>query len=114
MATIRPAGAADLPVLEDLEGAADSLFTDRFGDVDWPSPTRGGERAAQPGILLVAVQDDGTVVGFTHVLDLAGRWHLDQVAVHPEQGRRGTGAALLRAAHEEVARRGGSEVTLMT
>ena len=75
-----------------------------------------GEERAEPGLLLVAVDDagDGLVVGFAHVLDLAGRWHLEQIAVDPPHGRRGVGAALLAAVHTEVARRGGTEVTLLT
>ena len=48
------------------------------------------------------------------MLDLDGHWHLEQVAVDPAHGRRGTGGALLAAVHREVAERGGTEVTLMT
>ena len=89
MVTVRLAEPADLPLLAGIEDAADSLFAQRFGGVDWPPPTAGEERAAEPGFLLVAVDDDGTVVGFAHVLDLAGRWHLEQIAVDPP----GPGAA---------------------
>jgi GNAT superfamily N-acetyltransferase len=113
MVTVRPAEPADLPALAGIEEAADTLFVQRFGGVDWPPPTAGEARAAAPGLLLVAVDDDA-VSGFAHVLDLAGRWHLDQVAVEPARSRRGAGGALLAAVHDEVARRGGHEVTLMT
>ena len=54
------------------------------------------------------------MVGFVHVLDLAGSWHLEQIAVLPAHGRRGIGSTLLDAAHAEVAARGGAEVTLST
>ena len=114
MTTTRLARPEDLPLLGPLEDAADALFVDRFGAVDWPPATPGEERAAEPGILLVAVDDDGTVVGFAHVLDLGGHWHLEQIAVHPAHGRRGVGGDLLRATHVEVAARGGREVTLTT
>jgi GNAT superfamily N-acetyltransferase len=113
MVTVRPAEPADLPALAGIEDAADTLFVQRFGAVDWPPPTPGEARAAEPGFLLVAVHDD-TVTGFAHVLELAGRWHLEQIAVDPPRSRQGAGAALLAAVHEEVARRGGHEITLMT
>ncbi len=120
MSTVRPATVDDLPFLAPIEDAADRLFAERFGGVDWPPADSGEDRAAEPGFLLVAVEpDDGApgterVVGFAHVLDLDGHWHLEQVAVHPDHGRRGHGAALLDALTREVAARGGDEVTLTT
>ncbi len=114
MTTIRLARDADLPFLAAIEDAGDALFTERFGETGWPPASSGEERAAEPGFLLVAVDDDGAVVGFTHVLDLEGHWHLEQIAVDPAHGRRGIGAALLEATHDELARRGGREVTLRT
>lgn len=114
MSTVRPATAADLAVLGPLEDAADGLFTERFGPTGWPAATTGEERAAEPGFLLVAADDDDVVVGFAHVLDLGGHFHLEQIAVHPDAGRRGHGAALLAELALEVARRDGDEVTLMT
>jgi ribosomal protein S18 acetylase RimI-like enzyme len=53
-------------------------------------------------------------VGFAHVLDLQGHHHLEQIAVLPQQGRRGHGTALLAGVAREAARRGGDAVTLMT
>ena len=115
MTTTRLARHEDLPFLAAIEDAGDALFADRFGGVDWPPAASGEERAAEPGILLVAVDDDdGTVIGFTHVLDLEGHWHLEQIAVDPAHGRRGVGSALLDATHRELVRRGAPEVTLMT
>ena len=114
MTTTRLARPEDLPFLAGIEDAGDTLFAERFGGVEWPAASTGEERAAEPGILLVAVEDDGTVIGFTHVLDLDGHWHLEQIAVDPAHGRRGVGGELLEATHAELARRGGREVTLMT
>ncbi len=120
MSTVRAAIAADLPLIGPIEDAADSLFAARFGALDWPPSNTGEERAAEPGYLLVALddQDDaagsGRVVGFAHVLDLDGHHHLEQVAVLPEHGRRGHGAALLAGVALESARRGADAVTLMT
>ena len=114
MVTVRAAEPADLPALARIEDAGDALFAQRFGPLDWPAASSGKERAAEPGFLVVAVEDGHGVVGFAHVLDLGGHWHLEQVAVDPAHGRRGTGAALLAAVHRGVAERGGTEVTLMT
>lgn len=69
-----------------------------------PAPT-GGERADQPGHLLVGVVG-GEVVGFVHVVLLPDghdvRAHLEQLSVLPEHGRRGLGTRLVRAAAEEA------------
>jgi GNAT superfamily N-acetyltransferase len=123
---VRPATRADLPLVGPIEDACDSLFVDRFGALDWPAASTGEERVAEPGFLLVAVEatdggvprhgDTGAdvVVGFAHVVDLAPGWHLEQIAVLPDHGRRGHGAALLAALVLEVARRGGDAVTLTT
>ena len=114
MTTIRLALPADLPFLGPIEDAGDTLFAERFGSVDWPAASSGEERAGEPGFILVAAADDGTVIGFTHVIDLDRHWHLEQIAVDPAHGRRGVGAELLEATHGELVRRGASEVTLMT
>lgn len=114
MTTVRLARSEDLPFLAAIEDAGDTLFAERFGALDWPAASSGEERAAEPGILLVAVDDDDTVTGFSHVLDLDGHWYLEQIAVHPVHGRKGIGATLLHATHAELARRGGREVTLVT
>lgn len=113
MTTVRPAVPADLPLLGPLEDTGDAQFAERFGDLDWPPADSGEERAAQPGFLLVATEDD-EVVGFAHVLHLAGHWHLEQLSVDPVRQRRGHGAALLDAVAAEVRRRGGLELTLRT
>ena len=114
MTTTRLARDADLRLLAAIEDAGDRLFAQRFGGLDWPPASSGEERAAEPGILLVAAADDGTVVGFSHVLELDGHWHLEQIAVDPTHGRRGIGSQLLEATHDELAQRGVSEVTLRT
>ena len=114
MTTIRLAQDADLPLLAAIEDAGDTLFVERFGVDEWPGSSSGEERAAEPGILLVALDDGETVIGFSHVLDLDGHWHLEQIAVEPSHGRRGIGGALLDATHAELARRGVREVTLTT
>ena len=87
------------------------MFETVFGELDWPPPDSGEERAAEPGFLLVVGE---LAVGFAHVLELGGGWHLEQIAVHPAHGRRGLGSALLDGVCREVASRGGHAVTLRT
>jgi len=108
---VRPAEAKDLPLLAEIEGAAEQLFTSVFGDLDWEPPTDGEVRAAEPGFLLVA---GDPVVGFVHVLFLDDAAHLQQLAVHPESMGRGVGTALLDGACGEARRRGFAEITLTT
>jgi GNAT superfamily N-acetyltransferase len=108
---VRPAEPRDLPLLAAIEDAGDARFAERFGGVDWPPADSGEDRAAEPGFLLVT---GDPVVGFAHVLAVDDAWLLEQVVVHPDHGRRGLGSALLEAVADEVARRGGREVTLRT
>jgi ribosomal protein S18 acetylase RimI-like enzyme len=67
---------------------------------------RNGRRACGPHPFLVAGDPP---VGFAAVIELDGHWHLEQIAVHPDHGRRGIGAALLGAA-----RAGRDGITLIT
>ena len=111
MPHVRTATAADLARVAAVERAGDVLFETVFADLDWPAPPSGEQRAAQPGFLLVAGEP---VVGFAHVLDLSGRWHLEQLVVDPAHGRRGWGTALLDGVCRVVASRGGVQLTLRT
>lgn len=109
---IRFARDEDLDLLAGIEDDADRLFVERFRPAVWGSATSGRVRAAQPGFLLVAVEDD-RVVGFAHVLEQDGA-HLEQIAVRRDAGRRGHGSALVLAALEEAGRRGHAAITLHT
>ena len=108
---VRPATAADLERLAAVEALGDALFETVFGELDWPPPPSGDERAAEPGFILVVGEP---VVGFAHVLTLGGGWHLEQLAVDPAHGRRGLGSALIDGVCREVAFCGGRQVTLRT
>jgi GNAT superfamily N-acetyltransferase len=108
---VHPATAADLPLLAEIEGAADEMFASVFGDVKWKPPSEGAERAAEPGFLLVA---GSPPVGFAHVTEAAGRAHLEQLAVHPEAMGKGVGTTLLQAACDTAADAGFEELTLTT
>jgi GNAT superfamily N-acetyltransferase len=94
-----------------VEALGDALFETVFDEVDWPPPVTGEERAAEAGFLLVV---GDPVVGFAHVLELGGGWHLEQIVVDPAHGRRGLGSALIGGGCREVASRGGRAVTLRT
>ncbi|GGL25168.1 GNAT family N-acetyltransferase [Phycicoccus endophyticus] len=113
LSAVRVATAADLPAFAPIEDAGDEQFARLFGGVDWPAATPGEDRAREPGFLLTATEA-GRVVGFAHVVQLGGHWHLEQLAVDPPWQRRGHGGRLLAATHAEVATRGGAEVTLVT
>lgn len=108
---VHPATAADLPLLAEIEGAADELFASVFGDVSWKPPSEGAQRAAEPGFLLVA---GSPPVGFAHVSEAAGRAHLEQLAVHPQAMGNGVGTSLLQAACDLAADAGYDELTLTT
>lgn len=110
-ASIRLARPSDLRHLAGIEEAGGVLFEQHFGAeamtaLGAPAPT-GGERDLT-GTVLVAVQD-GTVVGFAHLVAPDGHAHLEQVSVLPSYGRQGIGTALVRAVMEE-ARWGGHDV----
>lgn len=115
---IRLAIPADLAALQSIEDAADALLVEALSPNDWGSPPSGAERAAEPGFVLVAVDETGgathRVLGFAHVLEPGGVAHLEQVSVAPEAGRQGLGRQLVTEALAEAARRGYREVTLRT
>jgi ribosomal protein S18 acetylase RimI-like enzyme len=114
---VREARPEDLPLLKEIEDAADQTFVAVFGPLDWEPATSGEWRARQPGFILVAEIDavDGrSVVGFAHVLRLEGTAHLEQLAVHPDHHRHGIGTALLRAAMARAGADGHDRLTLST
>lgn len=108
---VRPARAADLPLLAAIETDADGLFLERFGNPPWDPPTPGQDRVAQPGFVLVAGRPP---VGFAHVLEVHGEAHLELFAVRREHGRQGTGTALVSAAKAEARALGHRRLTLST
>lgn len=57
---IRHATDQDHAVLEEIERAADSLLTDRFGAEDWPPPSTADDRQRAEGFVLVATCSPAT------------------------------------------------------
>lgn len=109
--TVRPAEQRDLPLLQEIEAAADQLFGPIMDIAHWGVPATGQQRAQSGG--LIAVIGD-PAVGFAHVVEIDGHFHLDQIAVHPSYGRQGLGTELLYSVVDLVADRGGDSLSLMT
>lgn len=109
MHRVRPARSAELALLPELEAASDTLF-DSLGIGPLPAAGTPEDLAAALAVLVVG----DPPYGFARIDPLAGGAHLEQLAVHPDHGRRGAGRALLRATVEWAARAGYGEVTLAT
>jgi GNAT superfamily N-acetyltransferase len=106
---IRPADPEELEQLVAVEAAADRLFATVGFDL-YPGPgTIDGLRRARA--VLVAGRPP---VGFAAVDEVDGSAHLEQLAVHPDHGRRGIGRALLEAACHWASRAGYPTMTLVT
>ncbi|MET8776494.1 GNAT family N-acetyltransferase [Nocardia sp. NPDC004654] len=98
MASIRPATEADLPVLQDIERAAEKPFADigmtAVAD-DEPPPLdtlRGFQRA---GRAWVATDDADRPIAYLVLGIVDGNAHVDQVSVDPEYAGRRIGKRLI-------------------
>jgi ribosomal protein S18 acetylase RimI-like enzyme len=104
---LRAATRADLPALVALRRA-----------VGWGSGgLEGSFSAAAAGRQVILLAElDGVLVGAVTVAPRVGlppeRGHVSDLLVSPLWRRRGIGTLLLRAAEEEIRRRGGTECTL--
>lgn len=107
---VRPAAPPDLERLPLIEEAADRLFASQGIGPLPPVATTPGE-LARAAVVLVA---GDPAIGFARLERVDGEAHLEQLSVHPSEGRRGVGAALLDAAVEWAARNGHEAVTLCT
>jgi predicted N-acetyltransferase YhbS len=104
----------DVPHLAAIERAADGLFpAGRLPPGDETYPVQDLIAACDAGLLFVAAVAE-RVVGFAYCA-VAGRdLHLAGLAVLPDFGRRGIGAALIRRVVEAAGARGLGGVTLPT
>lgn len=115
-ARIRFARPDELADLVAIETAAERLFVDFGIELPEGSVTEvwALEEACLEQRLLVAVDDGDRPVGFA-VLELVdGDVYLDEVDVHPAFGRRGVGAALVRASCDWAVTHGHAAITLTT
>ncbi|MBB4918184.1 GNAT family N-acetyltransferase [Streptosporangium saharense] len=109
MTDVRRASAGELPGLAEVEIAADGVFA-QVGIV-FPPGTTMVEEVEDPSRVLVAGDPP---FGFAMVGWVDGQVHLDQLAVHPDHGRRGVGGSLLEAVCAHALAEGASAVTLTT
>ncbi|OUC91929.1 GNAT family N-acetyltransferase [Streptosporangium minutum] len=108
-AEVRWAEAGELDELAAVETAADGVFA--AVGITFPPGTTMIEETDDPSRVLVA----GTPpVGFAMIGWVDGAVHLDQLAVHPDHGRRGVGGRLLEAVCDHAASAGADAVTLTT
>ncbi|MGA5899707.1 GNAT family N-acetyltransferase [Streptomyces venetus] len=107
---IRPAGAADVPVVRDVIDAAFRPYVERIGQV--PQPMRE-DHAANVAAGKVFVTGE-PVIGLVVVEAFADHLFLDTVAVHPSEHGRGVGRRLLRFVDAHARALGLPEIRLYT
>jgi GNAT superfamily N-acetyltransferase len=115
--TIRPARADELTLLRSIEKAAGVLFREiGMTDVaEHPPPSLEAFEAYQrAGLAWTAALGDDQAVGFVLVKLVDGCAHIEQVSVHPAQGRQGIGRLLISAVEGWAAGRGLPALTLST
>lgn len=107
--SIRRGLPRDVPAAIELERAADS----RFGPGLLPNDDVSDAAAFEDALFLVGERDGG-LVGFALAGEHGAAMHLEQLSVHPDEGRRGVGSALLDAVIDEATAVGCEAVTLTT
>ncbi|MFH8294386.1 GNAT family N-acetyltransferase [Streptomyces sp. NPDC018059] len=124
---IRPATAAELPALQDIERAAGEAFRalgmDAVAD-DEPPPVAELERFRRAGRAWVAADEAGAPLAYllsepldepTTATATASRCeHIEQVTVHPRAARRGIGRALIDRLADRALAEGRTALTLTT
>lgn len=117
MITIRMARGSDGPRLQDIERLAAEQFRevgmDKIAD-DEPPSLDALAAYAIGGRSWVAVDEDGTVVGYTLVDVVDDCAHVEQISVPPESQGRGVGRALLDQVAAWAGERGLAALTLTT
>ncbi|MFD3613636.1 GNAT family N-acetyltransferase [Streptomyces sp. NPDC058676] len=114
---IRPATAAELPLLQDVERAAGALFhTLGMAAIAEDEPPALGdlERYRRAGRAWVAVDEGDTPVAYLLCEPVDGALHVEQVSVHPDAARRGVGRVLLAYAADRAREEGLTGLTLTT
>lgn len=115
--TVRLTRADELTLLRTIESAAGVLFREiGMTDVaEHPPPSlETFERYQRAGLAWTAAGADDRAVGFMLVKLVDGAAHVEQVSVHPEQGRRGIGRQLIDEVDRWAAGQGLPALTLST
>ncbi|WP_217238928.1 GNAT family N-acetyltransferase [Streptomyces sp. AC555_RSS877] len=114
---IRPATAAELPLLQDIERAAGAPFRGlgmaAVAEDEPPAPDVL-ERYRRAGRAWVAVDEVDRPVAYLLCEPVDGALHVEQVSVHPDAARRGVGRALLAYAADRAREEGLAGLTLTT
>lgn len=117
---VRAATDGDVAAMQDVERSAGALFRTidepriaRCAD-DPPMSTDELRAYVDAGRAFVAVDEDGSAVGFIALEVVDGCAHVEEVAVHADAQGRGHGGALLDAAASWAATNGVPAVTLTT
>jgi ribosomal protein S18 acetylase RimI-like enzyme len=108
---------SDLERLPEIERRATVLFHQANFGFPVPTEVRSLQELRQGfarGLLWVARDPSGQPVGFLLGDRLDGRFHIEEIDVLPERGRRGLGTALIRTACEAASAYGHHEATLCT
>lgn len=116
---IRLARADEVALLPAIELAAAQLFAGSDLGLDDTAledtaPVESLAAAQREGMLWVAIAPSGEPVGFAYGRMLGGEPYLAELDVHPDHGRRGLGARLVRALIEWARGHGATCVTLST
>jgi len=115
--SIRAARTDELPLLREIERAAGRCFRDigmpEIAD-DEPLPQHELARYRRDGLALVAAGPDGVPTAYLVAERVDDALHVEQVSVHPDGARRGTGRALLDHAAGLAAAQGLAALTLTT
>ncbi|MEU6916350.1 GNAT family N-acetyltransferase [Streptomyces olindensis] len=107
---IRPAGAADVPVVENVIDAAFRPYVERIGRVPQPMEEDHAADVAAGKVFLTGEP----VVGLVVVEAFADHLFLDTIAVHPTAHGRGVGRRLLEFVDAHARALGLPEVRLYT
>lgn len=115
MPSLRPAVAADAPLLRDLAQAAYTPYVERMGGLR-PRPMDEDYAAAVAEDEVWVAEDDGgpEVVGFLVLVGEEDRMLLSNVAVHPSHHGRGIGRLLLTLAEDRARAEGYRRIHLFT
>ena len=115
--SIRHAHLHELDQLPEIERRAGERFAQIAELVDAPAdltPLSELQAAHAERRVWVVAAPAGEIVGFAYAAVIDAHYHLEELDVLPEVGRRGLGAALVRAVRESAAAAGVRGVTLTT